>query len=84
MHLFYADTFDFVVYEQQEGQEFPVLAIELEGREHLGEETVRQRELQKQQVCQTAGVQVIRVENSYARRYNHIKEILVNFFSGKR
>lgn len=84
MHLFYADTFDFVVYEQQEGQEFPVLAIELEGREHLGEETVRQRELQKQQVCQTAGLQVIRVENSYARRYNHIKEILVNFFSGKR
>ena len=26
-------------------------------------------------------MQIIRVENAYARRYNHIKEILVQYFS---
>lgn len=82
--LFYSDKFDFVVYEQREGQELPVLAIELEGRAHLGEELARQREKQKEQISQRTGIQIIRVENSYARRYNHIKGILVNFFSGKR
>lgn len=82
--LFYSQQFDFVVYEQQDGQEAPVLAIELGGREHLEEEIVRQREKQKQEICQMFGLQVIRVENSYARRYNHIKEILVNFFSKRR
>lgn len=78
--LFYADRFDFVVYEQQKEKEIPVLAIELEGREHLEEEVRKRREEQKQELCRKFDLQVIRVENSYARRYNHIKEILMNFF----
>lgn len=81
--LFYTDQFDFVVYEKQEAEEVPVLAIELDGREHLEEEVLQQREKQKQEICSAFGLQVIRVENSYARRYNHIKEILMNFFSRK-
>ncbi len=81
--LFYSRQFDFVVYEQQGSQEFPVLAIALEGREHLEEEIARRREQQRQEICQRFGLQLLRVENSYARRYNHIKQILVNFFSGK-
>lgn len=75
--------FDFVVYEKQKDGEIPVLAIELEGREQLEEELLRQRERQKQEISDVFDLQVIRVENSYARRYNHIKEILMNFFSGK-
>lgn len=78
--LFYADRFDFVVYEQQKEKEIPVLAIELEGREHLEEEVRNRREEQKQELCRKFDLQVIQVENSYARRYNHIKEILMNFF----
>ncbi|EOT26584.1 hypothetical protein C805_00684 [Eubacterium sp. 14-2] len=78
--LFYADRFDFVVYEQQKEKEIPVLAIELEGREHLEEEVRKRREEQKQELCRKFDLQVIQVENSYARRYNHIKEILMNFF----
>lgn len=75
--------FDFVVYEKQKDGEIPVLAIELEGREQLEEELLRQRERQKQEISDVFDLQVIRVENSYARRYNHIKEILMNFFSRK-
>lgn len=75
--------FDFVVFEKQRDGEIPVLAIELEGREQLEEELLRQRERQKQEISDVFDLQVIRVENSYARRYNHIKEILMNFFSRK-
>ncbi|MEH2941282.1 AAA domain-containing protein [Lachnospiraceae bacterium KK002] len=78
--LFYSDRFDFVVYEQQREREVPVLAIELEGREHLEEEVKKRREEKKQELCRRFDLQVIRVENTYARRYNHIKEILMNFF----
>ena len=69
-----------MVYEQQKEKEIPVLAIELEGREHLEEEVRKRREEQKQELCRKFDLQVIQVENSYARRYNHIKEILMNFF----
>lgn len=81
--VFDSQQFDFVVYEQQGSQETPVLAIELGGREHLEEEILRQREQKKQEICGKFGLQTLRVENSYARRYNYIKEILVDFFSRK-
>lgn len=79
--LFYSGRFDFVVYEQKGQQEIPVLAIELDGKEHFEDEIVRQRDKKKNEICRAHELQIIRVENSYARRYNHIKEILVNFFS---
>lgn len=79
--LFYSGRFDFVVYEKQGKQEFPVLAIELDGKEHFSDETVKNRDKKKNEICVAHGLQIIRVENSYARRYNHIKEILMNYFS---
>ncbi|MEY8391406.1 DNA helicase [Lachnospiraceae bacterium] len=79
--LFPSEVFDFVVYERLEKQELPVLAIELDGRERMQEEFVQKLEKQKQELCKAFDMQLIRVENSYARRYNHIKEILLNFFS---
>jgi len=79
--LFYSGRFDFVVYERQGGMQLPVLAIELDGREHFEEEVVRKRDKKKQEICRAHNLQIIRVENSYARRYNHIKEILMNYFS---
>lgn len=72
--------FDFVVYEKQKDGEIPVLAIELEGREQLEEELLRQRERQKQEISDVFDLQVIRVENSYARRYYYIKGILEEYF----
>ena len=79
--LFYRDSFDFVVYEKQPGREVPILAIELDGKEHFEDEVVRVRDERKKEICKERDLQLIRVENSYARRYNHMKEILLDYFS---
>jgi very-short-patch-repair endonuclease len=80
-YLFYSGRFDFVVYETTpDGSEIPVLAIELDGLEHRADGVVEARDRQKNEICTRHGLQLIRVENSYARRYHHIKEILVDFF----
>ncbi len=79
--LFYSGRFDFVVYERQGKQELPVLAIELDGKEHFEDEIVKERDRKKNAICRAHQMQIIRVENAYARRYNHIKEILINYFS---
>lgn len=81
--LFYSGRFDFVVYEVKGRQQFPVLAIELDGKEHYTDEVVKNRDKKKNKICEEHNLQLIRVENSYARRYNHIKEILLNYFSVK-
>lgn len=81
--LFYNGRFDFVVYEKQGRLEFPVLAIELDGKEHFEDEIVMQRDKKKNEICRAHNLQIIRVENSYARRYNYIKDILCNYFSIK-
>lgn len=78
--LFYSGRFDFVVYEQQGAQKFPVLVIELDGKEHYENDVVMERDRKKQSICDANGMQLIRVENSYARRYQHIKEILEQYF----
>lgn len=79
--LFYSGRFDFVVYEKREEEEIPILAIELDGKEHFDNEVVKNRDKKKNEICRAHKLQIIRVENSYARRYNHIKEILINYFS---
>lgn len=42
-----------------------------------------QRDKKKNAICMEHHLQLIRVENSYARRYNYIKEILIDYF-GRR
>ncbi|MGN0386463.1 MAG: AAA domain-containing protein [Lachnospiraceae bacterium] len=79
--LFYTGRFDFVVYEKQGRTQIPILAIELDGKEHFTDEAVKFRDSKKNAICKAHNLQLIRVENSYARRYNHIKEILLNYFS---
>lgn len=81
--LFYSGRFDFVVYERQGQREMPVLAIELDGKEHFEDDVVKQRDRKKNEICRAHNLQIIRVENSYARRYSHIKEILINYFAVK-
>ena len=79
--LFYMGRFDFVVYERQGAQELPLLAIELDGKEHYEDAVVQERDRKKNRICQEHHMEIIRVENSYARRYNHIKDILMDYFS---
>ena len=54
--------------------------IELDGREHRDDPAVQRRDRKKGQICREHGFELIRVENSYARRYNYIKSILINYF----
>lgn len=79
--LFYNGRFDFVVYQKNGKQEIPILAIELDGKEHFEDEVVKNRDRKKNAICSEHDLQLIRVENSYARRYNYMKEILSDFFS---
>ena len=78
--LFYMGRFDFVVYEKQGRAEIPILAIELDGKEHYTKEAVIERDRKKNEICKAHNLQIIRVENSYARRYNYIKDILMDYF----
>ncbi len=83
--LFYNGRFDFVIYEHQYGgRQLPILAVELDGKEHMTKEAVRRRDEQKQRICRAHGFELIRVENSYARRYHYIKQILESYFTGTR
>ncbi len=79
--LFYSGYFDFVVYERKGSKSVPALAIELDGKEHYEDEVVKNRDLKKKKICQEHNFELIRVENSYARRYNYIKNILMEYFS---
>lgn len=81
--LFYTGRFDFVVYEKYKDLETPVLAIELDGKEHLEDDVVRKRDAEKNKICSDHNLQLIRVENTYARRYNYIKAILMSYFAIK-
>lgn len=79
--LFYTGRFDFVVYERRaEDLEFPVLAIELDGKENVEDDAIRARDQKKNQICSQFQFELIRVDNSYARRYNYMKEILIDYF----
>ncbi len=79
--LFYSGRFDFVVYEERGERKYPVLVIELDGKEHITEAAVGARDRKKQEICRAHGMELIRVENSYARRYQHVKGILQAYFA---
>lgn len=80
--LFYTGRFDFVVYQKDfQKNEYPVLAIELDGLEHFSSEVVRERDRKKNEICRAHGFELIRIENSYARRYNYMKQILIRYFA---
>ncbi|MEA5037992.1 ATP-dependent RecD-like DNA helicase [bioreactor metagenome] len=72
--------FDFVVYKKRVADEIPVLAIELNGREHYENPVSMRRDAQKKKICEDHGLELISVDNSYARRYNYIKDILKSYF----
>ncbi len=79
--LFYTGRFDFVVYQKDfDNKERPIFAIELDGKEHYDDEYVKKRDKKKNEICQKYGFDLIRIDNSYARRYNYMKEILIDYF----
>lgn len=81
--LFHTGRLNFVVYRRQGRNSVPVVAIELDGSQHRTDPTVQQRDAKKQQICQENGFEWIRVDNTYARRYQYIKDILAGYFRNK-
>ncbi len=81
---FFKASIDFVIYKKgYRGKEIPVLGIELDGPEHKDDPKVIARDEKKKQICKQHGFELIHVDNTYARRYNFIKDILSGFFSDK-
>ena len=79
--LFYTGRFDFVLYERgSDKKERPLLAIELDGKEHREDAAVKRRDKMKNEICQNHHLILLRVDNTYCRRYNFIKEVLEQFF----
>ena len=81
-NLFYSGRFDFVVFRKYNKEEIPVLAIELDGKEHYTDEVVKNRDAIKQKICREHNFELLRVDNTYARRYHYIKDILIKYFQG--
>ena len=82
--FFFKASIDFVIYKKgYRNKEFPVLAIELDGPEHHTDPKVMVRDEKKKQICKDHGFTLIHVDNTYARRYNFLKDILTEFFNGK-
>ena len=83
VHLdyFFRCSFDFVIYKiGYRNKKEPILAIELNGREHYNNATIKDNDTKKKDICREQGFTLIPVENSYARRYNYIKDILAGYF----
>jgi len=79
--LFYTGRFDFVVFKKSiTGKEYPMFAIELNGPEHKTDKEVIERDRKKKEICDKYKLQLIVVENVYARRYGEIKDILLQHF----
>lgn len=70
---FYNQKFDYVAYEIGE-TEVPVFAVEIVNEENAFEG--EDKRLRKEDLCRKIGLQLLRVPNTYARRYSYIKEIL--------
>ena len=72
-----------MVYERQGRTkvDIPILAIELDGREHQENAVVMERDRKKNEICREHGFELIRIESTYARRYQFMKEILMKYFA---
>lgn len=80
--FFFKGRMDFVIYKKEyKNRRYPVLAIELDGLEHHNDPKVIARDEKKKQICKNHGFTLIHVDNTYARRYNFIKEILKDYFN---
>ena len=81
---FFTARIDFVIFKKGfKDKEFPVLAIELDGPEHHNDPKVIEKDEKKKQICKEHGCILIHVDNTYARRYNCIKDILTKYIENR-
>lgn len=79
---FLSSRFDFVVFNAKNKKHLmPLFAFEIDGVEHKADTLVIERHKKKQKICNSHNFKLIRVPNSYTRRYKYIKKILEDFFA---
>lgn len=83
--LFFTGHFDFVIYARSflGDSEIPLMAFEVDGDEHYSDPRTIERDKKKNEIARAHHLELIRVKNSYSRRYNLIKGILVSYLRAK-
>lgn len=66
--------FDFVLYDLNRR---PLLVVEVIGSEHLSDYKVIERDKKKQEICNNEGIRLITIRNDYVRRYQFIKDSIL-------
>lgn len=78
---FLESRFDFVLFDYSNKKNpIPLIAFEVDGIEHKTDKQVIERDKKKEAICKAHNFTLVRVPNSYARRYKYIKKILQDFF----
>lgn len=79
---FLESRFDFVIFDKSNIKDpIALIAFEVDGIEHKTDKQVIARDRKKEQICKAHNFTLVRVPNSYARRYKYIKKILQDFFN---
>jgi len=79
--FYFKGEFDFVVYDKK--TKLPILVIEIDGNEHILNEISSANDRKKERICKDNKIKMIRIPNNYVKRYEFIKEWLVNFLGNE-
>lgn len=69
--------FDVVLYQIEETDLIPKIAIELQGGEHFGNIDREKCDTRKSQICKEKGITLLEIPNSFAKSYETIKELIL-------
>ena len=69
--------FDVVLYQIEETDLIPKIAIELQGGEHFGNIDREKCDTRKSQICKEKGIILLEIPNSFAKSYETIKELIL-------
>lgn len=75
LNYFHRGEFDFVIYSDK----VPIIVIESDGSEHITNTKTCNNDRKKEMICRLNHIKLYRVPNSYSKRYQVIKELLVNY-----
>ena len=69
--------FDVVLYQIEETDLIPKIAIELQGGEHFGNIDREKCDTRKSQICKEKGITLLEIPKSFAKSYETIKELIL-------
>ena len=69
--------FDVVLYEVQDTNIIPKIAIELQGGEHFGNIEREKCDTRKSEICKEKGITLLEIPNAFAKSYETVKELIL-------